>query len=276
MSDEKQNYPRNGEGVAPFSPHHDDDDDKYSYLEAYIKGEVFGHYADFSGRTGRRDFWLTVLCITIFNMGVMGVCGIISYFNLTTGVILFGLWGLILLIPQLSLGVRRLRDAGHHPAWILLPLVPLAGPIVLIVFWCQASKDAEDAEYYNSKFSFGVDLTWMLGSVILYIIGFWMMVSALMVWLHDVLGLDYREEYIIEASDYNYNEPYVEETTAVEDSVMEFVDKPYPGSDTDDGNSGSYKGATNYDNADDSDDYDPADDDELDEDVLNYILGIYG
>ena len=63
------------------------------------------------------------------------------------------LFSLIELIPQLSLQIRRLRDAGFHPAWVLLSyigLVPILtffsfiGSIVLIVMSCQPTKPAPE------------------------------------------------------------------------------------------------------------------------------------
>ena len=63
------------------------------------------------------------------------------------------LFSLIELIPQLSLQIRRLRDAGFHPAWVLLSyigLVPvlaifsLIGSIVLLIMSCQPTKPAPE------------------------------------------------------------------------------------------------------------------------------------
>ena len=59
------------------------------------------------------------------------------------------LFGLIELIPQLSLQTRRLRDAGFHPAWVLLScmgFVPIVaffsifGSIALLIMSCKPSK----------------------------------------------------------------------------------------------------------------------------------------
>lgn len=63
------------------------------------------------------------------------------------------IFGLIILIPQLSLQFRRLRDAGIHPAWGLLScmgLIPVLnilspiGSIVLIIMSCQPTKPAPE------------------------------------------------------------------------------------------------------------------------------------
>ena len=40
---------------------------------------------------------------------------------------------LALVIPSISVGVRRLRDAGYHPALLLVGLIPLVGTLMLIV-----------------------------------------------------------------------------------------------------------------------------------------------
>ena len=66
------------------------------------------------------------------------------------------LFSLIELIPQLSLQIRRLRDAGFHPAWVLLSyigLVPilaifsLIGSIVLLIMSCQPTKPSPETQF---------------------------------------------------------------------------------------------------------------------------------
>ena len=42
--------------------------------------------------------------------------------------------------------LRRLRDAGFHWAFIFIALVPLVGPIALIVMLAWPSKKDEDAD----------------------------------------------------------------------------------------------------------------------------------
>ncbi len=64
--------------------------------------------------------------------------------------VLAALWFLIFLVPTLSAGVRRLRDAGHSPWWILAPVaasIPvgwvatlgLSCSVVTLVLWCLPS-----------------------------------------------------------------------------------------------------------------------------------------
>lgn len=52
----------------------------------------------------------------------------------------------ILMLPSIAVTVRRLRDAGFHWAFIFIALVPIVGPIALIVMLAWPSKKDEDAD----------------------------------------------------------------------------------------------------------------------------------
>ena len=49
---------------------------------------------------------------------------------------LLSLWSLFIFIPALAVVIRRLHDTDRSGWWILISLVPLIGPIVLLVFCC--------------------------------------------------------------------------------------------------------------------------------------------
>ena len=57
------------------------------------------------------------------------------------GGVLSAIYGLILFIPYLAIGVRRLHDIGKSGWWMLVGLVPFLGALVLIYFMVQPSKD---------------------------------------------------------------------------------------------------------------------------------------
>ena len=44
-------------------------------------------------------------------------------------------WGIISFIPNLSIQIRRLRDAARNPLWILISFVPFIGGILLLIFY---------------------------------------------------------------------------------------------------------------------------------------------
>ena len=94
----------------------------------------FSKYFDFSGRTSRKDFWLTILWLFLIGIVIGVITAIIP-------VLLFISWiyGLIILIPSLAIGARRLRDAGFSPLWLLLLLTGIGG-IILIILWIFPKK----------------------------------------------------------------------------------------------------------------------------------------
>ena len=48
--------------------------------------------------------------------------------------IVAGIWALATIIPQIAVSVRRLHDSNRSGFWYFLVLVPLIGPIVLLIF----------------------------------------------------------------------------------------------------------------------------------------------
>ena len=83
-------------------------------------------YADFSGRASREEFWCFFGFVIITN-AVAGIIGVL----LGGGRTLSGAVGLLLLIPQLAVAVRRLHDVGKSGRELAIPcammlLVPVA------------------------------------------------------------------------------------------------------------------------------------------------------
>jgi uncharacterized membrane protein YhaH (DUF805 family) len=106
-------------------------------MNSYLDG--MRRYIDFSGRTGRKDYWLYVLVYFIIyivaaaiDAGVFGV-----HLGQSVG-ILTGIVGLVHLIPGIAVGVRRLHDTDRSGWWILIVFVPVIGWIWLVVLYCFA------------------------------------------------------------------------------------------------------------------------------------------
>jgi uncharacterized membrane protein YhaH (DUF805 family) len=97
-------------------------------------------YAEFTGRARRAEYWLYTLGLYV----VIGVlAGLIMASNPAgAGVnpvgsllaLLMLAVGLGTLVPSLAVGFRRLHDIDKSAWWLLIALVPLIGPIVLLVF----------------------------------------------------------------------------------------------------------------------------------------------
>ena len=105
-------------------------------------------YADFSGRSGREEFWLFMLFNYILSMiygAAVGVVVLLLYLMdmsendmLNVCYILIVpalLYSLYLIIPSLAVAVRRLHDTGRSGWNILLGLIPLVGSIILVLWY---------------------------------------------------------------------------------------------------------------------------------------------
>ena len=87
------------------------------------------NYANFSGRARRQEFWMFVLLQLIAFFVAGFVDGMLGLPMVVTGIV-----GLGLLIPALSVTVRRLHDTDRSGWWILVSLVPFVGGLILFVF----------------------------------------------------------------------------------------------------------------------------------------------
>ena len=109
-----------------------------------VKNEFFGKYADFKGRTNRKNFWLAVLGVVLLSFVISFVLGFVGGLlgDTATNIasILVFIWELAIIIPCLAIEIRRLHDIGKSGWWILIALVPLVGTIILLVFFCMDSK----------------------------------------------------------------------------------------------------------------------------------------
>lgn len=97
----------------------------------YFLDVLKGQYADFKGRTAKKDFWMFILFSIVINI----VLSIID--NIIGMKILSGIYGLAVLIPSIAIGARRLHDIGKSGWLQLLALIPFVGIIILIIFWIK-------------------------------------------------------------------------------------------------------------------------------------------
>ncbi|GHD76859.1 uncharacterized membrane protein YhaH (DUF805 family) [Salinibacterium amurskyense] len=102
---------------------------------------VFRKYADFTGVASRPEYWWFALFsfITTSIAASLDPSASSEMGNFGFSVGLSSAWSLALLVPQLAVAVRRLRDTGRHWTNLFWILVPIAGVIVLIVFLTQPS-----------------------------------------------------------------------------------------------------------------------------------------
>lgn len=110
----------------------------------YLK--AFKQYAEFSGRARRAEYWYFVLFYTIGIFVMSFLDGALGLYSVKAGIgLLGGIFILVHILPSLAVSVRRLHDIGRTGWWYLLVVIPLIGPIVLLVFSVMDSK--EDNKY---------------------------------------------------------------------------------------------------------------------------------
>ena len=83
--------------------------------------QTLKRYADFKGRASREEFW----CFFVFVIVVNAVCSLAGLL-LGFGAALGGLIGLLLVIPQVAVAVRRLHDLGRPGKELVVPCAMLA------------------------------------------------------------------------------------------------------------------------------------------------------
>ncbi len=128
----------------------------------------FGKYASFTGRARRSEFWWFFLFwwlgTVIFNL-IDNAAGLVLNFGSDTietsgGVITFTssglgilstIWGLALVLPFISVAVRRLHDTNRSGWWWWIQLIPCVGFIVILVFMLLDSTPGDNRFGPNPK-----------------------------------------------------------------------------------------------------------------------------
>ncbi|MGA1838173.1 DUF805 domain-containing protein [Herbiconiux sp. 11R-BC] len=101
---------------------------------------VLRKYADFAGVASRSEFWWWILFTALVSAALNVFTAVPISGGSSVGALLSGVWSVAVLVPNLAVGVRRLRDAGHSWPNLFWVLVPIGGLVVLIVYFTQPSR----------------------------------------------------------------------------------------------------------------------------------------
>ena len=120
----------------------------------------FQKYADFSTRSTRSEFWWFQLAYFLIMIPMFVLAGLFGFLAMdlsnsgdpSTGsamgiMVVIGVGVLFVLgtiIPQISLTVRRLHDAGQSGWMYLLTMVPYIGSIAWIIFGVLETQPREN------------------------------------------------------------------------------------------------------------------------------------
>lgn len=113
-------------------------------MKEYFIDVVKNHYLDYAGRATRKQYWMYTLWNFIIMFGLGVVSGIFGMFSDTLGNIMSLLMLIVslgLLLPNVCILIRRVRDLGITGWATLVGIVPFIGALVLLVF-CVMPTDA--------------------------------------------------------------------------------------------------------------------------------------
>ena len=150
------------------------------FFETYLVDCFLKPYADFSGLTSRKEFWLCYVAMLVASIGLTGlVLLLMAVAGMSGGLVatvLCSIVGLGLLVPGIAISVRRLRDAGLSPWLMLVVLVPGLGALALLVMFCLPTK--YEHEETETRFN-TVDGIATGGCIVMLGVGIWMSLSVL-------------------------------------------------------------------------------------------------
>ena len=107
----------------------------------------YRRYADFSGRSRRREYWMFLLFYILVYITMSVLFGTNEAVRTPTGFgygsrlvggagLLGGLFALFSFVPSLAVSVRRLHDQDRSGWLMLLGLIPFLGGFALLVLMC--------------------------------------------------------------------------------------------------------------------------------------------
>ncbi len=139
MEQEGQHVPQRL-GTPEFSPR---PQQMMGFMDA-LTTVLRNKYATFSGRASRSEYWWSYLGIAVISMTlqIIGIVGGLALGSANEALgALFGLAALAgilaLLIPTLSVNVRRLHDTGKSGWMLLILLIPCIGFILWLVWMIE-------------------------------------------------------------------------------------------------------------------------------------------
>lgn len=99
----------------------------------------FARYLCFTGRASRSEYWWWTLFTVI-------ICMPINLLFVEKAPAVVNIVQLALLLPSVSVGVRRLHDIGRSGWWLLIALIPIVGFIIVMV-WAARKSQSITNEY---------------------------------------------------------------------------------------------------------------------------------
>ena len=103
------------------------------FVDSVGRNMTTGAFAQISGRAGRSEYWWFML-FTFLVVSAIGLLGSVAEGPLVA------IPGIIVMVPGITLGVRRMHDIGMSGWWLLVWLIPLVGLLTLIYLLTKGSE----------------------------------------------------------------------------------------------------------------------------------------
>ncbi len=104
-----------------------------------IKTVLLQKYATFGGRARRSEYWW----FYAFSSAITGTLASLGAKVQILGV-LGGILGLVFLLPNLAVTVRRLHDRDRSAWFLLWFLLPIIGWIIILIPLCKRGTEGEN------------------------------------------------------------------------------------------------------------------------------------
>lgn len=108
--------------------------------------DMWKNATNFDGRSRRKAYWMVVLVNFVISFILATLSVFFWIFDVITTI-----YCIALILPGISLGIRRLHDIGKSGWWLLIGFVPIIGAVVLLIFYCMDSVPGENEYGPNPK-----------------------------------------------------------------------------------------------------------------------------
>ena len=108
----------------------------------------FQNYINFSGRSGRSEYWYWILFNLVAYLGIFVVGLVLTFLiseviGIVTLVLYIG-FAVAAFIPSFAVMVRRLHDLDRSGWWWLVNFIPFIGFLIFLYFMVQPSDEEEN------------------------------------------------------------------------------------------------------------------------------------
>lgn len=105
---------------------------------------------EFHGRARRKEYWYFFACSLLITVLLSVIDNVLGWYSESEEIgVLSGIFSLLVILPSLSVTVRRLHDTGRSGWWVLLYLIPILGFLILLYFLVLDSNSFKN-KYGNS------------------------------------------------------------------------------------------------------------------------------